>query len=147
MNVEFTSKAPLASRALLEDLLFFNPAQGAMTEAIRRSVERFGCPRIVEAADGLLIQLGGRDAQALYAFDRDQEDFAPLAVAVYTRTNTEEISIAHVAVHPDYCLRSRAAGLGLGVRLIGQIKQIAARISGIRRIEFSYRERFVAVPR
>lgn len=131
----------------LEELLFFNPAQRTMTQAIMRSIERFGCPRIVECNDGLSIQLGGRDAQTLFALDVDQTVATPLAVAVYTRTSAEQISIAHVAVHPNYCQRSRMAGLGLGVRLIGQIKQIATRISGIRRIEFSYRERCVAVPR
>lgn len=147
MKIEFASKAPLTSRHALERLLFFHPAQHTVADHIIRSVERFGPPRIVETPDGLTVQLGDRQVQTLFAFDRDQPRDEPFAVAIYTRTNREEISVAHVAVHPDYCLRSRRAGLGLGVMLIRQIRQIATRISGVERVEFSYLQRTVAVPR
>jgi hypothetical protein len=110
-------------------------------------VERFGVPRIVATRDGLTIQLGAHEAQSLFAFDRNHDQDVPFAVAVYTRTSREQLSIAHLAVHPDYCQQSRRAGLGLGVMLLRQIQQIAARISGVRRIEFSYLSRAVMVPR
>ena len=49
----------------------------------------------------------------------------------------------HVAVHPDYALQGSDAGVGLGVTLIEKVKEIAARIVGIKRIVFFYRQQVV----
>ena len=46
----------------------------------------------------------------------------------------------HLAVHPDYALQGRRAGLGLGLVLIEKVKEIASRIVGVRRIVFHYRQ-------
>jgi len=59
------------------------------------------------------------------------------------RTAAEEISILHVAVHPDYALQGSEAGVGLGVTLVEKVKEIASRIVGIKRIVFFYRQEVV----
>jgi hypothetical protein len=62
---------------------------------------------------------------------------------VFLRTAPVEIAVIHVAVHPDYALRSDRSGAGLGVTLVEQVKAIAARIVGIERVVFFYRREVV----
>ena len=48
-----------------------------------------------------------------------------------------------LAVHPDYALQGRRSGVGLGVTLFEKVKEIAARIVGVQRIVFFYRQEVV----
>lgn len=144
MKIEFSSKAAKPSRAALEELLFFNPRQSLVRAGIVNSLEKFGQPRLVETADGLTVRVGDHEAQTLFAFDRDRrrsED--PVGVVVFLRTGPDEIAIMHVAVHPDYALQGRQAGSGLGLALIDKVKEVAARIVGVKRIVFFYRTEVV----
>src|SRR5437763_13507961 len=88
-------------------------------------------------------RVGGLEAQTLFAFGRDPLGPAPVGVVVFLRTSVEEIAIMHVAVDPDYALKGQSAGVGLGVTLVEKVKEIAARIVGIRRIVFFYRQQVV----
>jgi len=62
---------------------------------------------------------------------------------VFLRTSPAEIAVMHVAVHPDYALQGRYAGVGLGVTLVEKVKEIASRIVGVRRIALHYRQGIV----
>lgn len=143
VNVVFSSKALKRSRGVLEELLFFNPRQFRVREGIVNSLEKFGHPRLEDTGDGLSVRVGSEDAQSLFAYDRDRAGDDPVGVVVFLRTSPAEIAIMHVAVHDDYALRGRQAGAGLGVALIEQVKEIASRIVGVRRIIFFYRSEVV----
>ena len=140
MNVVFSSKAPQQCREALEQLLFFNPRQHRVREGIVNSLEQFGHPRLVETADGLSVRVGEQEAQTLFAYDRDRDGSDPVGVVVFLRTSPAEIAVIHVAVHSDYALQGRRAGVGLGVTLVEKVKEIAARIVGVQRIVFFYRQ-------
>lgn len=143
MNFVFSSRVPSECRSALEELLFFNPQQHRVREGIINSLEQFGQPRLEETADGLLVRVGNHEAQTLFAYDRGRRSNDPIGVVVFVRTAPADIAIMHVAVHPDYVLQGRHGGVGLGVTLVEKVKEIAARIVGVRRIVFFYRQEVV----
>jgi hypothetical protein len=143
MNLVFSSRVPRQCRAALEDLLFFNPRQYRVRAGIINSLEHFGHPRVEEKPDGLCVRVGSQEAQTLFAYDRNRQDEAPVGAVVFLRTSPEEIAILHVAVHSDYALQGQRAGLGLGVTLVEEVKEIARRIVGVKRIVFFYRQEVV----
>jgi hypothetical protein len=143
VKLEFASQAPKPSKAALEELLFFNPRQHRVREGIVNSLAEFGHPRLVETESGLSIRVGTQEAQTLFAFDRSRRAKDPVGLVVFIKTSPADIAIMHVAVHPDYALRGSEAGVGLGVTLIEKVKEIAARIVGVQRIVFFYRQEVV----
>lgn len=120
--------------------MFFNPRQYRVREGIINSLEHFGQPRLEETPAGISVRVGEHEAQTLFAYDRDRRKGDPVGVVVFLRTSPPEIAIMHVAVHPDYALQGKHAGVGLGVTLIEKVKEIASRIVGIQRIVFFYRQ-------
>ncbi len=143
MNLVFSSRVPSQCREALEELLFFNPRQFRVREGIINSLEQFGHPRLEDTPNGLAIRVGNQDAQTLFAYDRDRRGEDPVGVVVFMRTAPTDIAIMHVAVHPDYALQGRRGGVGLGVALIEKVKEIAARIVGVHKIVFFYRQEVV----
>ncbi len=143
MNFVFSSRVPSQCRSALEDLLFFNPEQHRVRDGIINSLEHFGHPRLEESPNGLSVRVGNHEAQTLFAYDRDRRSDDPVGVVVFMRTAPADIAIMHVAVHPDYMLQGRHGGVGLGVTLVEKVKEIAARIVGVQRIVFFYRQEVV----
>jgi ribosomal protein S18 acetylase RimI-like enzyme len=143
VNLIFSSRVPKESRSALEELLFFNPSQHKVRQGIINSLAQFGHPRLEETSAGLSVRVGNHEAQTLFAYDRDRRAADPVGVVVFLRTSPAEIAIMHVAVHPDYALQGRHAGVGLGVTLLEKVKEIAARIVGIKKIVFFYRQEVV----
>ena len=143
MNLAFSSHAPKCCRSELEELLFLNPDQHRVREGIVHSLERFGHPQVVETPAGLGIRIGDQEAQTLFAFDRDHLGDEPVGIVLFLRTSREEITVLHVAVHPDYALQGTHGGAGLGVVLVDKVKEIAAKIVGVRRVAFFYRREVV----
>lgn len=143
MNLVFLSKVTKDARPALEELFFFNPRQYRVREGIVNSLGKFGHPRIEDTANGLSIRVGDHEAQTLFVFDQDRRGSDPVGVVVFIRTSPTEIAIMHVAVHPDYALQGRRAGLGLGLILVEKVKEIASRIVGVRRIALHYRQDIV----
>jgi ribosomal protein S18 acetylase RimI-like enzyme len=143
VNLVFSSKVPKQCRVALEKMLFFNPRQHRVREGIVNSLEQFGHPRLEDTADGLSVRVGDRDAQTLFAYDRDRRDGNPVGVVVFLRTSPPEITILHVAVHPNYTLQECHAGMGVGVTLVEKVKEIASRIVGVQRVGFFYRREVV----
>lgn len=123
--------------------MFFNPQQHRVREGILESLERFGQPKVEETADGLSVRVGNHEAQTLFAYDRDRRGTDPVGVVVFLRTAPTDLTIMHVAVQPDYSLQGRHGDVGLGLTLVEKVKEIAARIVGIKRIVFFYRQEVV----
>ena len=143
MNLVFSSRVPNDCREALEELLFFNPQQHRVREGIINSLEQFGHPRLEETPGGLSVRVGDHEAQTLFAYDRDRRRQEPVGLVVFVRTAPAEIAIMHVAVHPNYAMRGRRGGAGLGATLVEKVKEIAARIVGVQRIVFFYRQEVV----
>jgi hypothetical protein len=143
VNITLSSKVSKKSRAALEELLFFNPRQHRVREGILNSLAQFGHPRLEETPDGLSVKVGQHEAQTLFAFDSGRFSEDPVGVVVFLRTSPTDVAIMHVAVHPDYALQGKRAGVGLGVVLIEKVKEICARIVGVQRIVFFYRQEVV----
>jgi ribosomal protein S18 acetylase RimI-like enzyme len=142
VKIAFSSKAPKESREELEELLFFNPRQFRVRSGILDSLRQFGHPRLEDVPDGLAVRVGDHEAQTLFAFDQDRRG-GLVGVVVFLRTTPTDIAIMHVAVHPDYALQGRHGGTGLGVALVEQVKSIASRIVGVKRIVFVYRNEVI----
>ena len=143
MNLEFSSNAPRSSKKALEELLFLNPHQHLVREGIINSLAKFGHPQLVETEHGWSVRVGAEEAQTLFAFDRARLIQDPVGVVVFLRTPASVIVIVHVAVHPDYALKTGKVGAGLGVTLIEKVMEIATRIVGVQRIVFFYRQQVV----
>jgi ribosomal protein S18 acetylase RimI-like enzyme len=143
VNLVFSSRVPLHCRAALEELLFFNPRQHLVRDGILHALQQFGHPRVEEAGGELCVRVGSEAAQTLFAYNRTRRGDELVGVVVFLRTSPEEIAIIHVAVHPDYALQGHQAGVGLGVTLVEKVKEIAARIVGVKRIVFFYRQEVV----
>jgi hypothetical protein len=143
VKLTFSSKVPSECRDALEELLFFNPRQHRVRDGIINSLEEFGHPRLEQTAADLAIRVGNHEAQSLFAYDQDRRSKDPVGVVVFLRTAPTDVAIIHVAVHPDYALRGQEAGVGLGVTLVQKVKEIAARIVGVKRIVFFYRSEVV----
>jgi hypothetical protein len=143
VNLVFSSQVPMKCRSDLEELLFFNPRQYRVRKGIVNSLDRFGHPRLEEAAGVLSVRVGDHEAQTLFAYDRDRHGSTPVGVVVFLRTTPAEIAIVHVAVHPNYALQGSRAGVGLGVVLVEKVKEIAFRIVGVEKIVFFYRQEVV----
>jgi hypothetical protein len=143
VNLVYSSRVPSQCRSALEDLLFFNPGQYRVRDGILNSLEQFGHPRLEETAGGFSVRVGNHEAQTLFAYDRDRREKDPVGVVVFLRTSPADIAIMHVAVHPDYALQGAEAGVGLGVALVEKVKEIAARIVGVTRIVFFYRQEVI----
>ena len=144
MNLVFTSKVSRRSRPALEELMFFNPSQFRVREGIINSLEKFGHPRLEESGDDLVVRVGKSDAQTLFVYDSDSKVKDPVGMVSFLRTSPSEIAIMHLAVLEEYALQNRTQGdLGLGIILIEKVKEIAARIVGVEKIIFFYRQNAV----
>jgi hypothetical protein len=138
-DFEFTSAVDGRLRMSVESLFFFNPAQPALIESIRTSVEEFGVPQIVERGDRVCLGIPARDAQCLFACDRAQQPPEPVGVVLYLRTAPHLLRILHLAVSPDYADDGPLCDQGLALRLVDEVRALGRRISGVRRIQLPYR--------
>ena len=143
MNLVFSSKIQKRSRGAVESLFFLNPRQYRVRDGILGALQEFGHPRLEEKDDNVYLCLGDKEAQTLFAFDGSRANGDPVGLVVFLRSSASDIVIVHLAVHPDYALHGRRAGLGLGLALIEKVKEIASRIVGVQRIVFFYRPEVV----
>ena len=124
--------------------MFFNPSQFRVREGIINSLEKFGHPRLEEFGDDLVVRVGKSDAQTLFVYDSEAKTKDPIGMVAFLRTSSSEIAIMHLAVREEYALQNRKQGdLGLGIVLIEKVKEIAARIVGVEKIIFFYRQNAV----
>lgn len=110
-----------------------------MRQGIIQAVERFGKLHVDKTADRLTVLVGKARAQTLFTCERDRRGGEPVGVVVFPRPSTEKTAIIHVAVQPDYALRTPGAA-GLGAVLTQNLKETASRIAGLQRILLFHRQ-------
>jgi hypothetical protein len=119
----------------LERLMFFNPGQSAMHDAIVDSVERFGLPSIVIVDGRLRINVEKlNDVQSLFALEDDRL----VGSLVYFRFSIETLTIIHIAVDEDYSSDGKFSHHMLTMRMLDLLRSNARRISGVDSIRIMY---------
>lgn len=134
----FSSSLSASRREELESLMFFHPEQQDHQSSINASIMSYGFPKVIEEAGELKIGIEGLEVQTLYAFvDRSKTpDLA--GVMVYTRIGEDTLALLHMAVRPEFCYSSGYKNELVLVRILGQLRAIARRIKGIRRLSILY---------
>lgn len=127
----FTSSLGTAHRDDLERLLFFNENQERASEGVSFVVQRYGTPRIQVVDERLRIGLDSKvDPQSLFVVTRVRGEARPIGVMVYTREK-QSLVVLFVVVDGNYSSRVIKGQGMLLVRMIREIKAIAARVRGI----------------
>ena len=139
--VAVTSRLPLAQRAALEQLLFFNANQHRVRGGIEQSIADYGVPEIQAHEGSLRIRVGDfPDVQNLFALNADGR---PIGVAVFVRRAEERFVVLHLVVEPRGT-GGTEANIPVLLRLLHEIRRTARRTRGVERIELVYKLRTAA---
>lgn len=132
----------------VETLFYFHPRQPALVDSIKACVDEFGAPEILRRGGRIHVGIPQNGAQCLFACHHARRPGLPVGVVVFLRTSTELLHILHLAVLPAYAQGGRHADLDLALQLVNQVRHVARRISGVRRVQLPYRRGgFLSVPR
>ena len=137
----FSSSLNADRRDELESLMFFHPEQGQHSSSINASILSYGFPKVIEEDGALRIGIESLEVQTLYAFvDRGlAKDLA--GVLVYTRMNGDTLVLLHMAVRPEFCYSTGYKNELVLVRILAQLRAIARRIRGIKKLSILYAEK------
>ena len=142
----FVSAVDCEYAGAVESMFFFHPHQQGLMEPIRRSVEAWGTPEILRRDNRIYLGIPQHDAQCLFARHRQREPQRPVGVVLYLRTRPEVLSLLHLAVGPAYAHDGAFGGLGLAQQLVSEVRHLARRIAGVRRVQLPYcEERYLPV--
>jgi len=137
-SIDIQCKLPLAQRAALEQLLFFNVNQHRVRRGIQQSIETYGVPEIHEQDGALSIRVGDIEGvQSLFAVSSAGR---PLGVAVFVRLARERFVVLHLGVQQPYTVTPDLNTRVL-LKLMHEIRSAARRTQGVDRIELVYRRR------
>jgi hypothetical protein len=137
----FSSSLSSDLRDELESLMFFHPEQGQHISSINASIISYGFPKIIDERGTLRIGIEGLEVQTLYAFvDRGaKKDLA--GVLVYTRVHDDTLVLLHMAVRPEFCYSIGYKNELVLVRILAQLRSIAKRIKGIKKLSILYADK------
>jgi len=136
-SVQFVSRIPADQRRALESLVFFNPCQQRVIDGIVEAIENFGPPEIVEDDGFLRVRVGAvPEAQALFGVDERTGE--PLAVAIFVRTDLENVTVLHVGVRADFAAGGPRAHEKLLLRMIKELRRSSLRLKGVRHVDVFY---------
>jgi hypothetical protein len=137
----FSSSLNADRRDELESLMFFHPEQGQHSSSINASILSYGFPKVIEEGGALRIGIESLEVQTLYAFvDRGvTKDLA--GVLVYTRMHGDTLVLLHMAVRPEFCYSTGYKNELVLVRVLAQLRAIARRIRGIKKLSILYAEK------
>lgn len=135
----FASVLPESYQHELETLMFFNAQQNKFVAGIVQSVETYGRPRIMADSQQLRVTVGELGiVQSLFAFDSDRPNAALIGVTLYIRECIEQLTVLHIAVQADYATTGPYADQLLAVRLLQQVRRVAAHLKGVTFIALLY---------
>jgi hypothetical protein len=141
VKLGFSSKLGLAWRDELERIVFFNPDQARVRDAISTAVSRFGVPLIVEDGPSLRLSVPALGTiQSLFAFDELSTPTKLVGVVMFVRApdDPSTMLILHLAVHEDYAPNGSHANKWVPSRLMSLVRDVARRTSGITSLEVLY---------
>lgn len=144
---DFTSSVDAGRWKDVEALFFFHPRQTVLMDSIRASVEAHGAPEILRRGERIHIGIEKNGAQCLFACHGARRPGIPVGVVLYLRTSAETINILHLAVDAAYAHTGCFADARLAVQLVGEVRRLARRISGVRRVQLPYTRSSISVPR
>lgn len=140
-SIYFSSVLKSEYQEDLETLLFFNPQQERVSDAIMESIERYGTPKIIVDGELLRISVGTLPSvQTLFAFKHEKEKESLVGVLVYFRSSDENLVLLHVAAKENYCMFGSQGDQMLIFELITKLRQIASRIKGVRFLTVMYQK-------
>jgi hypothetical protein len=143
----FSSALTADRRGELEDLMFFHPQQQEHSWQINNSIKDYGFPRVIVEGESLRIGIDGHEAQTLYAFVDRGSSLDLAGVLVYSRIESDALTLLHMAVKPEFSYATGYKNEVLLVRILAQLRQIARRIKGVKRIAIAYTAPLPRVPR
>lgn len=136
-KIEFKSHVPVAQKAALEALLYFNACQERVSACIADAVEKYGVPEIVADRDRLRIHVKGLpEVQSLFALDG--EAGRPVGVAVYARQDIEHVTVVHIGITAEFASGGRRASEQLLLKLLREVRRSTRRVKGIRSMDLFY---------
>lgn len=134
-RIHYTSVYGAEHRRELEELLFLNPRQHIVRAAIVEGIEKYGVPKIAVENDRLRVKLDGNiEVQTLFAVASSLFQSRLAGVMIYTRLDPETILLLHMAVAADFSSHGRHRKQMLALRFVEQLRGIAARVKGVRRV-------------
>lgn len=135
--VTFQAHVDALHRRALETLVFFNSRQQRVARGIVNAIEEYGPLDIIADGNRLRLSIRGlNEAQSLFALDSDSG--RPLGVAIYTRSNIENIVVLHLSIAEEYTVHGVYRDEHMLIRLLGELRRCSRRIRGIRRMEVYY---------
>jgi hypothetical protein len=136
--IKFTSEYPVARRAELDRLLYFNDNQHKVDGPLREALRRYGSPTMVMGERFIRFSVPHfASVQTVYALD-ESESGRLAAVAIYTRENEETLSVLFLAVHEAYADGGADERKMVAPQLLDVIRANAARTKGIGWVRLSY---------
>ncbi|MBV9488321.1 MAG: hypothetical protein JO069_01180 [Verrucomicrobia bacterium] len=141
LPLTFSSALSASRRDELEELMFFHPEQGEYTASINSSIQAYGFPKVLQEGDSLRIGIAGLELQTLYAFIPRGSIQELAGVVVYTRVSDDTLALLHMAVKPEFSFSSGYRNELILPRMLAQLRAIARRIKGIKRLSIVYADR------
>lgn len=136
-SIRFASYVECSQRSHLESLVFFNASQQRVLDGIIDSIEKFGPPEIVEEDGRLRVRVTGKtEAQSLFAVD--PVTGRPLGMAVYLRSDLENMAVLHLGIAEEFTTEGPRSGEHLLSRLLRELRRCSRRVKGVRRMEVLY---------
>ncbi len=130
----------MARRAELERLLYFNDNQHRVEGQLREALHRYGgAPTMILDAPFIRFAVPQvPSVQTLYAMDESKAPSSIAGVALYTREDTETLSLLFLAVHEEYANGGAREGEGLAPQILDVLRTSATRTKGIRWLRLAY---------
>ena len=137
--IEFVDTVGKTRRKALEELLFFNPAQERLHSGIMDSVAKYGPPRVAEDGDKLTVTVEGvSETQTVYALGYMGTASHLAGMAIFARTEDDEVTVLHIAVHHEYSKDGAFSGDRLAFRLVNKVRELARGMEGVDHITMMY---------
>jgi hypothetical protein len=143
LPLAFSSSLTSDRREELEALMFFHPEQEEHSRSINDAISNYGFPKIIEEGKSLRIGIEGLEVQTLYAFIDRGATRELAGVLVYTRVDKDTLALLHMAVKPEFCYSSGFKNELVLVRILAQLRAIAKRIKGVKRLSILYANKVI----